>query len=133
MSNARKRLLARVREAGAEPDEGFPAAFARLVAEIEAAFRNEETLMEAAGFPDLRERRRDDALLLAALHHALSQVEQGNPATGREAVAALRDLLSLHRFSGLRLLATAQRGVLAHRHGRAGGAMRPGYTRERAR
>lgn len=89
--------------------------------------------MEAAGYPGLREQRRDNALLLAGLHHTLPQVEAGEPATARAAVAALRPLLSLHRFSALRVLATAQRTLLAHRHGCAAGAVRAGTGRERVR
>lgn len=133
MARTRKRLLVLVGDVAAEPDERFAAAFTRLVAEIEAAFRNEETLMEAAGFSDLREQRRDNALLLAALHHALAQVEGDRPATGRDALAALPDLLSLHRFSGLRVLAAARRGFLAQRRARAAGPLRHGRPPERAR
>lgn len=116
---ARNHLLVQVRATAAEPDERFAAAFARLVAQIEAAFRQEEILMESAGAPGLHAQRQDNALLLSALHHALPQVEAGNLAVGREVVAALRDLLALHRFSGLRILAAAQRTVLALRQGNA--------------
>lgn len=133
MTHARKHLLVQVRDTAGEPDERFPAAFTRLVAAIEAAFRHEESLMETAGVPGLREQRQDNALLLNALHHALPQVEAGNLAVGREVVAALRDLLSLHRLNSLWVLATAQRTVLALRHGHAaaragrGRLHRPGY------
>lgn len=139
MALTRKRLLVLVGDVAAEPDARFAAAFTRLVAELEAAFRNEETLMEAAGFSDLREQRRDNALLLAALHHALAQVEGGRPATGRDALAVLPDLLSLHRFSGLRVLAAARHGLLVQRRARAAGLLRsnhpgrPGRPPQRAR
>lgn len=122
MAHARNRLLVRVHEAAAAPDERFQALFGLLVAEVEAAFRQEETLMETAGFGGLPAQRRDNALLLAALHRAQPQVEGGNLGLGRETVAALGDLLSLHRFSSLRMLATAQRGVRAPRHARMAGA-----------
>lgn len=128
LARARNALLARARAAACEPDERFPAAFAQLVAAIEAAFRHEETLMETIGFPDLREQRRDNALLLNALHHAMPRVEAGELGIGREAVAALPVLLSLHRFCGLRMLASARGAVLALRRGRAPAAS--GLARE---
>ncbi len=130
MAGARKRMLARIGNTMSEPDERFPAAFARLAGELEAGLRHEETLMESAGYPGLREQRQDNAVLLAALHRALPAVEAGDLAIGRDVVAALRNLLSLHRFSGLRILATARRSVLP----RAAGAWRErALHRERAR
>ncbi|UVW30220.1 hypothetical protein [Massilia sp. H6] len=131
MALVRKRLLVQVGAVAGEPDERFPAAFMRLVAEIEAALRKEETLMEAVGFPNLREQRRDNALLLAGLHHALAQVEGDQPATGRGALAALPDLLSLHRFSGLAVLAAARHGERARRRVRAAGPARSSGARAR--
>lgn len=116
LAHARKGLLTQVSATAGEPDDRFPAAFARMVAAIEAAFRHEETLMETIGFPGVREQRRDNALLLNALHHAAPRVEAGEIGIGREVVAALPGLLSLHRFCGLRVLATARGAVLALRH-----------------
>lgn len=115
LAHARSGLLLQVRAAAGEPDERFAAAFAHMVAAIEAAFRHEETLMETIGFPGVREQRRDNALLLNALHHAAPRVEAGELAIGREVVAALPELLSLHRFCGLRVLASARGTVLALR------------------
>ena len=123
MAHARNALLARVCAAGHTPDAAFPAAFGHLAAAVEAAFRKEEIQMEAIGFPGVREQRRDNALLLNALHHAVPRVEAGDLALGREVVAALPALLSLHRFCGLRVLATARRTVLALRRGRAAGPL----------
>lgn len=105
MTLARNRLLACIRKAALEPDERFSEAFAKLVHGVECTFRNEETLMEAAGYPGFRDRRRDNAALLGALHHAASQVEAGNHALGREVIAALPGLMSLHRLGVLRMLA----------------------------
>jgi len=127
LAHARNGLLTRVRAVACEPDECFPAAFARMVAAIEAAFRHEETLMETIGFPGVREQRRDNALLLNALHHAAPRVEAGEFGVGREVVAALPDLLSLHRFCGLRMLATARGAVLALRRRRSPGPL-GGYS-----
>ncbi len=100
----RQRLLIQVKDTGSQPDEHFPHAFAKLVVAVESAFCQEESLMEAAAYPGLHEQRRDNALLLRALHHAAVQVETGNIAIGREVTAALPDLLSLHRLSALRML-----------------------------
>jgi hypothetical protein len=77
MTLARNRLLARLRDPECGPDEHFPCAFMGLVDAVECAFRNEETLMESAGHPALRNQRQNKALLLNALHHAASQVEAG--------------------------------------------------------
>lgn len=133
LTHARKGLLAQVHAAAGEPDERFPAAFARMVAAIEAAFRHEETLMETIGFPGVREQRRDNALLLNALHHAAPRVEAGELGIGREVVAALPGLLSLHRFCGLRVLATARGAVLALRRppGPLAGNSRPAKAARR--
>lgn len=134
LAHARSALLAKVQAAQREPDPDFPVAFTRLVAAIEAAFRHEETLMETIGFPGVREQRRDNALLLNALHHAAPRVEAGDIGIGREVVAVLPCLLSLHRFCGLRVLATARGAVLALRRARspgplAGPALQPASTR----
>lgn len=123
LAHTRKVLLGRVRAAVRVPDPAFPVAFARLVAAIEAAFRHEETLMETVGFPGVREQRRDNALLLNALHHAAPRVEAGDIGIGREVVASLPALLSLHRFCGLRVLATARGSMLAPRRARAAGPL----------
>lgn len=123
LAHARSSLQQQVRSAGCAPDGGFPAAFAHMVAAIEAVFRQEETLMERIGFPGVREQRRDNALLLNALHHAAPRVEAGELGIGREVVQALPALLSLHRFCGLRLLATARGAVLALRRGSAPGPL----------
>lgn len=131
LAHARKGLLAQVEAARREPDQGFPAAFERLVAAIEAGFRHEETLMDTIGFPGVREQRRDNALLLNALHHAAPRVEAGDIGLGREVVAALSGLLSLHRFCGLRVLATARGAVLALRRGRSPGPL-AGHAQARA-
>lgn len=123
MSHARNALLLRVRASAQAPDAGFDAVFLHLVAAIEAAFRKEETLMEAIGFPGVHEQRRDNALLLNALHHAAPRIEAGELEVGREVLAVLPELLSLHRFCGLRVLATARRTALVLRRGRTPGPL----------
>lgn len=131
MAHARKALLVKVHAAACEPDDRFPAAFTHLVAAIEAAFRHEEALMEAIGFPGVREQRQDNALLQNALHHVAPRVEAGELGVGREVVAVLPDLLSLHRFCGLRVLATARGAVLALRRGRSRRPLEAGFRAAR--
>lgn len=121
MGLARTRLIARIADTARQPDARFANAFARLIVAVESAFRHEEQLMEMEGYPGLRDERRNNALLLGALHHAASQVDSGNIATGREVAAALPGLLSMHRFSALRMLSRDMRGRRADvvkRHGR---------------
>ena len=130
MAHARSGLLRQVRATAEAPDERFPEVFAHLVVAIEAAFRKEEILMETIGFPGVREQRRDNALLLNALHHAAPRIEAGELGIGREVVAALPCLLSLHRFSGLRVLSSARGAVLALRRG---AGTRPHANRRAAR
>ncbi len=105
LAQARKRMAEPVNAAQRASDQGFPAAFTHLVAAVEAAFRHEEALLEGSGYAGVHEQRRDNALLLNALHHAAARVEGGDIGLGREVVAALPGLLSLHRFCGLRMLA----------------------------
>jgi hypothetical protein len=109
MTLARNDMLVQVRATAREPDAGFPAAFGRLVDAIEAIFRTEENLLEMARSERVHAQRQDNALLLAALHHAASRVDAGKLGIGRELVAALPDLLSLHRFAALRALVARAR------------------------
>lgn len=87
----------------AEPDENFAQAYVELVAEVESHLRHEETVMEACGVKRLDERvheqRQENAAVLAAMHHVLPQVEDGDLGIARQLVAALTDILSLHRIS----------------------------------
>lgn len=116
MTLARNDMLVQVRDTARESDPGFPKAFGRLVDTIDATLRREEALMEMARYERAHAQRQDNALLLAALHHAVSRVEGGNLRVGREVVAALPDLLSLHRFAALRSLVAR-----ARRQGSGGG------------
>ncbi len=130
MHHQRKLLLGAVQAVANASDEAFADAFGRLVPQIEANFAQEETLMESVGYAGLHAQRQDNALLLSALHHAESRVTAGELDLGRQVVATLPDLLSLHRFSGtLALTGTGlrkgrQRGRIAPprpaRHGHRG-------------
>lgn len=103
LRHSRRQLCARLAHAAAEPDEGFAQAYVELVAEVESHLRHEETVMEACRVKRLEERvheqRQENAAVLAAMHHVLPQVEDGDLDTARQLVAALRDVLSLHRIS----------------------------------
>lgn len=105
--HARKALSELIAEAAAAPDPTLVSAFPGLVAAVEAGFRREELLMEALDAARLREQRRDNALILSALHHAMPAVERGDLVLARQIVVALRDLLDLHRLSTCLMLAAA--------------------------
>ena len=99
MRHARKTLCSRIEQLAAAPHEAFVAAWPMLVAEVEAVFRHEEALMEAAGYGGLQAHLADNALALCALHRVTPQVEAGDTALGREALGALAAILELHRFT----------------------------------
>ncbi|MBQ5946098.1 hypothetical protein [Massilia sp. ST3] len=107
--HARKHLCSRLLHASSAPDERFVRAFPSLVAAVEAGFRHEEMVMEALGYASLHAHRAENATLLAALHRAASLVEDGDVALGRQVLAALLDLLSLHRLTTDLTLAMAAR------------------------
>ncbi|MCP3657696.1 bacteriohemerythrin [Herbaspirillum sp.] len=60
------------------PPAGFARAYAALVAQIEAGFREEEKMMDEMGYSDLRAHRRDHAELLALLHRLRPYLDDGN-------------------------------------------------------
>lgn len=99
MRHARKLLCARIAALAAAPDDDFIAGWPLLVAEVEATFRHEETLMECSGHGNLQAHLADNALALCALHRVTPRIEAGDTALGREALAALDAILSLHRFT----------------------------------
>ena len=107
--HARRRLCARLASAldpAGMPDAHFVREFPTLVALVEAGFRHEETMMELLDYQRLHDHLADNAVVLAALHRALPLVEDGDIVLGRRLVAALLDLLSLHRLCTDLALAT---------------------------
>ncbi|XYJ08639.1 hypothetical protein ACSUZJ_14615 [Telluria sp. B2] len=111
MRHARKSLCSRIEQLATAPHDAFVAAWPTLVAEVEALFRHEEALMEAAGYGGLQAHLADNALALCALHRVTPQVEAGDTALGREALGALAAILSLHRFTAdLALVGSGARG-----------------------
>ena len=99
MAHVRKRLCGRLHELLEASDEHFVAGWAALVAEVEAGFRQEETIMETLRYAGLQPHRADNACTLRALHRITPPVETGDTALGRQALLALTDILSLHRLT----------------------------------
>ena len=129
MAHVRKRLCGRLRDLMAAGDEQFSAGWTALVAEIEAGFRQEETIMETLRYPGLRPHLADNACALGALHRITPQVEAGDAALGRQALGALCDILELHRFTaGVALTGTPTRPASMPGRFKAGRGS-PGITR----
>jgi hypothetical protein len=99
LRHTRKRLCSRLRRLAEASDAHFVAGWPALVAEVESGFRQEESVLEALDDRELRPSRADNACVLRALHRVTPQVESGETLLGREALAALADILSLHRFA----------------------------------
>jgi hemerythrin len=100
-------LCRQIAALAAGPDDALAHGFAPLVAAVEATFRHEELIMETLGYVQLHEHRAENAVILSALHHVLPDVEQGDLALGRQVLAALDDVLALHRLSADLALAVA--------------------------
>lgn len=109
MNEARGNMSAQMERLSRTPDEQFSAGFTDLIATIEASLRDEEAVMEALNYPALRSHREQHARALSALHHAQPQVEGGDIALGREALALLPKWLLLHRSTMDLALAAATR------------------------
>lgn len=152
LRHARRLLCARVAGAAQAPDPIFRRSYAVVAAEVEAHLRQEEIVLGACRVQRLQdrlhERRRENAAILSALHHTLSAVEDGDFHAARRLLAALVDILSLHRISAdlalprsaaqmatpPRMRGRAARPPTLHapaslRPGRAAGTRRPAGTR----
>lgn len=119
--HARRHLCARLAgssDCDGMPDDCFVREFPSIVTAVEAGFRHEETVMEFYDYARLHEHRAENAVILAALHRALPLVEDGDIALGRQLVAALLDLLSLHRLSTDLALAIAPSAQVGRPSGR---------------
>jgi nucleotide-binding universal stress UspA family protein len=103
LRHTRRLLCKRLACTAGEPDDGFAHQYIDVIAEVEAQLRHEETILEACRVRRLQERvheqRQENAAILSALHHTLPQVELGDFTLARQLVAALTDILSLHRIS----------------------------------
>lgn len=78
------------------PDKEFPAEFVKLVANIEADFREEERLMENLDYPGIQGHLEQHARVLGALHHVAPRVLEGDIALGREAAELLPQWFLMH-------------------------------------
>jgi hemerythrin len=119
LRHGRKLLCRRIAAMAAAPDDALARGFAALVADVEAAFRHEELIMETLGYVRLHEHREENAVVLTALHRVLPDVERGDHPLGRQVLAALDDVLALHRLSSDLALAIAVRPPAVRARGRA--------------
>jgi hemerythrin len=116
LRHARQTLCHRLHALLDAPDAALVRDFAPLVAEVEAGFRHEELIMGTLGYERLREQRAENAVVLAALHRVLPQVEDGDAALARQVLTALLDVLDLHRLStGVALAVAVQPPALRAR------------------
>ena len=109
MNEARRAMSTRMERLAHTSDDQFADGFTALIADIEASFRDEESIMEALNYPALRSHREQHARALSALHHAQPQVEGGDIGLGREALELLPKWLLLHRSTMDLALASATR------------------------
>jgi hemerythrin len=119
LRHGRKVLSRRIAELACAPDDALAQGFDALVAAVEAAFRHEELIMETLGYVHLQEHRAENAVVLSALHHVLPDVEGGDCALARQVLAALADVLDLHRLSGDLALTVAAHPPDVHVRGQA--------------
>lgn len=98
LKRIRKRLRREIDQLAQGTDAQFIQGWDGLVAATEAAFRHEEALMELHGEARMGEYRVVTAHMLAALHHLTTQVEMGDTALARKALAALSLIVSYHRI-----------------------------------
>jgi hemerythrin len=119
LRHAHKTLCRHLDQLVSASDDDFAPAFPSLVAEVEVVFRHEEGAMEIFGYAQLHEHRAENAVILAALHRVLVQVEVGDCGLGRQVLSALRDVLAVHRLNTDLALASAPPPSHARLHGKA--------------
>lgn len=115
LDEAHKALFVEMMRLHCAPDGALAEGLPKLCDKLERDFREEESLMEALDWPDLREHREQHARVLSALHH----VEVGEPAEAREALMLLPQWFQLHLATMDRSLAAALDMAAKSRH--AGG------------
>jgi hemerythrin len=130
MNEARRSIATEMERLSHTADDQFADGFTALIADLEASFRDEESIMEALNYPALRSHREQHARALSALHHAQPQVEGGDIGLGREALELLPKWLLMHRSTMDLALASATRPA-AGRARRHQGAGLPGVTSAR--
>lgn len=78
MDAEHREVLESVAALAVVPPTRFASAYAALVAQIEAGFREEEQMMDQIGYGEIRAHRRDHAELLALLHRLRPYLDDGN-------------------------------------------------------
>lgn len=78
MDAEHREVLESVAALAVVPPARFASAYAALVAQIEEGFREEEKMMDAIGYAELRAHRRDHAELLALMHRLRPYLDDGN-------------------------------------------------------
>ena len=109
LDEAHQALFADMMRLFAAPDSELAEGLSQLCDKLERDFREEEDLMEALDWHDVKEHREQHARVLSALHH----VEVGEPGEAREAIMLLPQWFQLHVATMDRALAAAL--DLAHR------------------
>lgn len=99
LSIGRARLSEQIERLTRATDPCFAAGFIALLACLEQQLRAEEAALESLHSRALRSHQEQHARVLAALHQAEPQVEEGNLALGREALALLDQWLPAQRAS----------------------------------
>ncbi|HEX9172835.1 MAG TPA: hypothetical protein VF861_09240 [Telluria sp.] len=95
----RARLSGQIERLIRATDPCFAAGYIELVSSLELQLRAEEAALESLNSRALRSHQDKHAHVLAALHQSEPQVEEGNVALGREALALLDQWLPLQRAS----------------------------------
>lgn len=111
----RNALLARIAVLERGADAEFASQFPHLVAQVEAAFRNEEALLDLLGDACLRPRLADHAVLLCALHRTAALVEAGDVRRGRQVLSALGAVLGLSSSPVMATRPQSRGGIAARR------------------
>lgn len=98
LQHTRARLARDIDYLAAQTDTGLAEGWTSMVAATEATFRQEEAIMDLAGYAGLPAHIAQDARVLAALHHVTARVEAGDIGSGRAALAALAAIVATHRY-----------------------------------
>lgn len=109
MDAEHRQVLEGIAALAALPADRFASAYAALVAEIEAGFRQEENMMEAIGYGEIRAHRRDHAELLALMHRLRPYLDDGNAPLADIVMAMIPAMLVRHMASLDQELALALR------------------------
>lgn len=131
MSVGRAGVSKQIEQLSRADDQSFAAGYKELVSCLELQLREEQAALEAVNSRALHSHLEQHARVLAALHQAEPEIEQGNLTLGREALALLDRWLPLERTSIDMALLTAltpmgrRRPLEARQPGQGRRRMRP--------